>query len=96
MIQAELKDRKSVNSILASDLDRALIFQRFSNYEKFINEYFGNDIILFDNIHYYYLKYVPVANLCISIIGLNSAWLAASDLDQGNLVLGDMQVRQST
>ena len=51
---------------------------------------------MFDNEHYYYVKHIPVANLNISILGLNSACLAGSDKDQGNLVLGDIQVRKAS
>jgi hypothetical protein len=81
---------------MSSDTDRAFILQRFINYKKFIEEYMGKDVLLFDNEHYYYVKHIPVANLNISILGLNSACLAGSDKDQGNLVLGDIQVRKAS
>jgi len=44
-----INGRDSTNGILTNDVDRAFILKRFSNYQNFINEYFGKDILSFDN-----------------------------------------------
>jgi calcineurin-like phosphoesterase family protein len=80
---------------LTNDTDRAFIFRRFSNYQNFINGYFDKETLSFDHINYYFAKHISVANLNISILGLNSAWLSESDEDKEKLVLGDMQVRNA-
>jgi predicted MPP superfamily phosphohydrolase len=95
IIADSINNRDSINGILASDVDRAFILQRFHNYKKFIDEYCGKDVLLFNNEHYYYAKNIPIANLNLSILGLNSALLAGSDKDQEKLVLGDTQVRKA-
>lgn len=90
-----IDSRDSVNKILDNGVDREFIFKRFINYSNFINIYMGERRFLFDNEHYYYVKNIPVDNLNLSILGLNSSWLSGSDNDQGKLVLGDMQVQKA-
>lgn len=31
----------------------------------------------------------------MAVVGLNSAWLAGSDIDQGNIIIGERQVREA-
>jgi len=90
---AVLDSRRAINRLLASEDDRALVFQRFRSYRDFVNEYLGEDHIPFDHTCYFYVKEIEVANRRVVIIGLNSAWLAASDDDRHKLLLGERQVR---
>lgn len=89
-----LNNRQAVNRFLASAADRALVLQRFHGYRDFVNHYFGPHLT-FDNEHYFYVKHIQVAGLRIAILGLNSAWLAASDEDRYRLLLGERQVRSA-
>jgi predicted MPP superfamily phosphohydrolase len=90
---AILNNRDAVNRFLANDDDRARVFQRFHNYQDFINEYLGRERLLFDHDNYFYVKQIEVAGRRVAILGLNSAWLAASDEDRNQLLLGERQVR---
>jgi predicted MPP superfamily phosphohydrolase len=90
---AILSNRDAVNRLLADDDDRARVFQRFHNYQDFINEYLGRERLLFDHANYFYVKQIEVAGRRVAILGLNSAWLAASDEDRNRLLLGERQVR---
>jgi len=90
---AILSDRDAVNRFLANDDDRALVFQRFHNYQDFVNEYMGEERLPFDSERYFYVKHIDVASQCVAILGLNSAWLAASDEDRNCLLIGERQAR---
>lgn len=89
---AILDNRDSVNRCLAADADRELIFQRFHNYQAFVNRYLGPRLT-FSPERYFYVKRINVAEQNVAILGLNSAWLAASDGDRNQLVLGERQIR---
>ncbi len=90
-----IKSRESVNSVLANDTIRSFILRRFKNYKNFIEDYMGDSVLLFNDDNYYYVKNTVFEELNISILGLNSTWLAGSDNDQGKLVIGDMQVQNA-
>jgi len=88
-----LNSRGAVNRLLDSEDDRELVFRRFRSYRDFVNEYLGEDHIPFDHTRYFYVKEIKIAERRVVIMGLNSAWLAASDDDRHNLLLGERQVR---
>lgn len=90
---AVLNNRDAVNRFLTSDADRALVFQRFHNYQDFINECLGEKHLPFNSTHYFYVKHIEVASRRLAILGLNSTWLSASDEDRNQLLLGERQVR---
>jgi predicted MPP superfamily phosphohydrolase len=90
---AILNNRGAVNDFLVSAADRALVFQRFHNYQHFVSGYLGKQHLSFNDEHYFYVRCVEVASLQVAILGLNSAWLSASDSDRNQLVLGERQVR---
>ncbi|MFB0536237.1 MAG: metallophosphoesterase [Anaerolineae bacterium] len=90
---AILSKRDAVNRFLADDDDRARVFQRFHNYQEFVNRYLDKKHTPFDSAHYFYVKHIEVAGRRVAILGLNSAWLAASDEDRNRLLLGERQVR---
>jgi DNA repair exonuclease SbcCD nuclease subunit len=89
-----LKDRDAINKLLANDYDRAFILRRFHTYSDFIKKYMNGNITFNDN-EYYYVKDISIDKIKISVLGLNSSWLSASDEDQGRLALGEMQVRKA-
>ena len=87
-----LQDRKMVNHFLGNPSDRKLVFQRLRNYADFVNDYFG-PVLSFDDDHYYYVKHLTIGSQKIAILGLNSAWLCGSDMDQNKILIGERQVR---
>jgi predicted MPP superfamily phosphohydrolase len=79
-------------------------FSKFSNYAKFVNDYFrdedDNPFRPFDEERYFYVKTFDLEAGSISILGLNSAWASAMNFDfeneeaddKGHLMLGEPQV----
>jgi Predicted phosphohydrolases len=90
-----LIDRSRVNSLLASDIDRSYMLERFHNYKNFINDYFEDDGIHFDTDEYFYVKMIDLVGLKIAILGLNSSWISSSNEDRGKLLLGEPQIRSA-
>ena len=93
-ISENLTDRDVINKLLANDVDRPFILKRFHQYGQFIREYMEGNIV-FDDNSYYYVKIIDVNSSKVAILGLNSAWLSASDNDQGKLALGEIQIRRA-
>ena len=88
-----LGDRDSTNAVLATLADRRLVFARFEGYAAFVNDYFGGHLS-FDDEHYSYVRTLDLAGQRIAIMGLNSAWLCASDEDKTKgLLIGERQAR---
>jgi predicted MPP superfamily phosphohydrolase len=83
-----LNSRDAVHDLLSHKEDRGSMFRRFHHYQEFVNKYFGKECPSFDNTHYFYTQRIPITNLNIVVLGLNSSWLAASDEDRHRLVLG--------
>jgi predicted phosphodiesterase len=92
-IGASLIDRACVNTFLATPSDRRLVLARFKGYEEFVNDYFA-DHLVFDDEHYFYVQIPDLSGRRIALLGLNSAWLCASDRDkEQGLVIGERQTR---
>lgn len=92
-IGADLTDRDKVNELLTSPADRRLVMARFKGYKKFVNDYCPS-YLTFSDERYFYAHPLNVAGQQIALLGLNSAWLCASDEDKANgLLLGERQVR---
>ena len=91
-IAANVQDRDSANMALAQDRSLRTIFDRFHGYATFVNTYLG-DCLPFDHNNYYYVRTLDLSGQRIAVLGLNSAWLAASDEDRHRLALGERQVR---
>jgi hypothetical protein len=90
---ASFADRADVDAVLASSGDRQLMFARFAGYADFVNSYLGKHLP-FDQEHYFYTRRLEWAGKQIALLGLNSAWLSASDHDEKEgLVIGERQVR---
>jgi 3',5'-cyclic AMP phosphodiesterase CpdA len=95
-IAASLADRRSVNAVLADDADRGLLLARFEGYRQFVDGYLGDRLPCdyADGGSYYYVRPLDLAGLRVTLLGLNSAWLAhGGDEDRHKLALGERQVR---
>jgi len=90
-ISAALTDRDKVNTLLNSPDDRRLMMARFKGYAEFVNSYLNQN---WSDERYFYVRPLNVAGQNIVLLGLNSAWLCASDQDKANgLLIGERQVR---
>lgn len=88
-----LEDRKSTNDVLASAEDRQLMFARFHGYATFVNAYLSQHLE-FNDASYFYVRMLDIAELQVALLGLNSAWLCASDNDRAKgLLIGERQTR---
>lgn len=88
-------DRDSANEVLADSQNRRLMFDRFEGYKAFVNRYWG-DMLPFDSERYFYVRTLDLAGRRIALLGLNSAWLCASDEDRANgLLVGEFQTRMA-
>lgn len=88
-----LTDRDSANAVLAAPAERRLVFARFEGYAAFVNDYFGGHFS-FDDEHHSYVHTLDLAGQQVAIMGLNSAWLCASDDDKAKgLLIGERQAR---
>lgn len=90
-----LSNSNLVNSLLANESDRRLIMSRFHNYQKFVNEYLGEDGFHFDENDYFYSREVDISGRKIAILGLNSSWTSCSNSDRGRLLVGEYQVQKA-
>jgi hypothetical protein len=92
-IANSLADRDAVNAILASPADRQLLFARFAGYGDFVNRTLAG-YLPFDDEHFFYTRFFDLAGRRLALLGLNSAWVAASDEDKARgLLLGERQTR---
>jgi len=90
-ISAALTDRDKVNTLLNSPDDRRLMMARFKGYAEFVNSYLNQN---WSDERYFYVRPLNVAGQNIVLLGLNSAWLCASDQDKANgLLIGERQAR---
>lgn len=88
-----LQDGETISAILGNSGDRKLLLRRFGGYGRFVRSYFEGHLP-FDNRHYFYVRRFQVAGCRIAFLGLNSAWVSASDSDRtSGLVVGEEQVR---
>ena len=88
---AALTDRDKVNTFLATDQQRELIMKRFKAYARFVKDYLGQR---FDDNHYFYVRRWNMDGRQVAVLGLNSAWLCASDKDKADgLLIGERQAR---
>jgi predicted MPP superfamily phosphohydrolase len=89
-----LHNRDAVNEFLTNESECELTFQRFCGYQAFIDEYL-NGRGQFDHKRCFYIKEIQLGDRNIAVIGLNSAWLSASDEDRNQLILGEYPVREA-
>jgi serine/threonine protein kinase len=87
-----LNDRATTNAILASPIDRRLLFARFAGYAAFAGDCLDKTQ-RFDPDHYFYTHSLLLGGQRVALLGLNSAWLSAPDHDEARKgTLGERQV----
>ncbi len=92
-IGADLTDRDSANAVLDTPDDRRLMMARFQGYKAFVNDYLAA-YQPFDDERYFYVRPLDLDGARIAVLGLNSAWLCASDEDRAKgLLIGERQAR---
>jgi len=92
-IGVDLTDRDSANAVLDTPDDRRLMMARFQGYKAFVNDYLGA-YQPFDDERYFYVRPLDLDGVRIAVLGLNSAWLCASDEDKAKgLLIGERQAR---
>jgi 3',5'-cyclic AMP phosphodiesterase CpdA len=93
IIGNSLADRSSTHAILTTPDNCRIMFDRFAGYAAFINDYLSG-FLRFDDEQYFYVRTLEVAGRRLAVLGLNSAWVCASNEDQGRrILLGECQVR---
>jgi len=92
-LKAVLVNRNSVNGFLSHEEERYSVFKRFGHYQKFIHEYFGKNGAQLDDKNYFYARKFKVADRCIAVLGLNSAWMSTCQEEKGQLLIGESQIR---
>lgn len=90
-----LDNRDSVNAILATPPDRHLVFSRFDGYAAFVNGLLGRQPP-FSSENYFAVHILDWDGKKVAILGLNSAWVSASDRDKDKgILLGERQIRDA-
>jgi len=91
-IGAALTDRESANTLLTTLEDRQRVMARFKGYAEFVNDDLPH--LAFDDERYFYVRTPDMAGQPVALLGLNSAWLCASDKDKADgLLIGERQAR---
>lgn len=89
-----LNSRELVSQVIGNPRERALFTERLRPYREFLIGNFswaGES----DASDLSYSANVEIHGIRVGVLGLNSAWLAGSDSDRGNLVIGERQVRDA-
>ncbi len=88
-----LVDRDSTNGILADADDLKSVMKRFRGYAEFVNSYFSGHAN-FDDKQYFYVRSLISPGPRVMLLGLNSAWVCASDNDKTpGVLIGERQAR---
>jgi len=93
MVEA-LNSRELVSDVIGNEQESSLFSDRQFHYYNFIKSTFpwAKDI---NSSDLSYTKTISVNDLKLTILGLNSAWVAGSHEDRGKLILGERQVRRA-
>ena len=104
-----LVSKDAVDEMLDKPGELRRILKKFRHYKRFVNTYLansaGNPLRPCDYNHLYFTETMNLANLPVSILGLNSAWMSAykwkpkkkkkDAVDRHNLLLGRRQLRDA-
>ncbi len=93
-IAQSIDSRAVLDEILSTDEDRILVMRKFAHFDDFINGY-ADGCFLNNDKRYYQVHRFKVAGKALAVLALNSAWLCMGDEDQGNIALGEHQVREA-
>jgi 3',5'-cyclic AMP phosphodiesterase CpdA len=89
-----LNTRELVSNIIGNKQERELFVDRQYHFYEFMRSTFPWAVNL-DPTDLSYTKTIKINDLHLTILGLNSAWVAGSDSDNGSLVIGERQVRKA-
>jgi hypothetical protein len=89
-----LTSRDLVSEVLSPRGEHKLFTDRLHNFHAFASSLFPWASASTGN-HLAYAHHRVAAGRNIGVVGLNSAWLAGSDDDRGQLLVGERQVRQA-
>ncbi len=82
-----------VDSLLASQTDRAVLFAPFQRYRDFVVDYGLNDP--FANTLGFFTSDLKISGISVGVVGFNSALIPGSEKDKTRLVLGEAQVNEA-
>ena len=83
-----INSEKDVSGILGNKELMEAFLHKFSNYYDFV----GNNSSMIDKPELSYTKNINVNGVEVAVVGLNSAWSSNSELEKGNIILGERQV----
>lgn len=104
-----LTSKDAVDETLGKPGEFRRILKKFRHYKRFVNTYLtnpaGNPLRPCDHNHLYFTETMTLANIPVSVLGLNSAWMSAYKWkprkmkkdadDRHNLLLGRRQLRDA-
>ncbi len=91
-----LQNQSAIYSFLADAKERETLLERQSNFRQFQKRYFQGQQREQTDDDLGYVSVLDIDEIRIAIIGLDSAWLAEGGrLDDGQLLLGEQQVRSA-
>lgn len=83
-----INSEKEVAEILGSKELREIFLKRLNNYYDFVK----SNAFPIEKSELSYTKNINVNGIEIAVVGLNSAWGSTSNLEKGNIILGERQV----
>jgi len=83
-----INSEKEVAEILGSKELREIFLKRLNNYYDFVK----NSAFPIEKSELSYTKNININGIEIAVVGLNSAWGSNSNLEKGNIILGERQV----
>jgi predicted phosphodiesterase len=88
-----LRDQTAIDSLLDPADDVETLLKREANYRAFQLAYFAGQDRTVTSDGLGYVSFLTIDGVTISILGLDSAWLAEGDVgDHGKLLIGERQV----
>lgn len=83
-----VNSEKDVSGILGNKELMEVFLHKFNNYYDFMS----NNSSMIDKPELSYTKNINVNGVDVAVVGLNSAWSSTSELEKGNIILGERQV----
>ena len=88
-----IESQNQIDSLLSPGEDIQTLLKREENYRNFQSAYFAGQERRWTDDGLGYVSCITIGDVCIAIIGLDSAWLAEGGIaDHGKLLIGERQV----
>ncbi|MBV5272602.1 MAG: metallophosphoesterase, partial [Lamprocystis purpurea] len=84
------QDQKQIGTVLGAATQRKVLISRHAAYLAFCRVWLGKAQSV-----PWWQRSIPLHGQCLHVAGLDSAWMACTDQDQGRLLLGRYQVHQT-